>query len=436
MKLKSFYIGILALLYSASVAHTQGMADYQMKLDSTDMLLGGQQYLYISCKDSLITREIDNLLDTLSWLSILEKENWKSDRQNFSKKILFSVFDSGVFKIPLQISSEDGPGTSLFLRVYYPLDSLSELRLIKPIEETSAGSRMATIILMSLLILLLILFVLWQFFKADKAHVLKLEHTSVPKPWEIAWNELDALDREQLWQKAEIKLFYDRLSNIVRKFLSDGLFIPAIEHTTSDIHLALNEKLTDREENDQVIRLLTTSDLVKFANKFPAVESHEEWLKTAKAFVKNHREQSEQLSVEHRKHFLAILGEKLANQFEDPMEIVPDVLAELYESEKKLEELNLFTGIFTTNKYQLPANWIAMHHRHTGRFYKWQNNLFSSETNRLIRILMFLISMPVIAIFTPVLYVVSLWNKESMTARGIFAVGKNDKIVLRKIPVG
>lgn len=415
----------------------QSNKNIQLRLDSTEMLIGGQQFLHIQCSDSLWGLKMHRVLDTLSWLNVLEDGVWEWKQPYLEKKILFTVFDSGFFRIPKPIADQDTLDQSLpalYLHVYFPQDSLTDLRAIKYIEETKSTSRLALIIGLSLIFLVLILFVLWQFFKADRAKSISYHSASPIRPWEQAMDALDLLEKGQLWQRGEIKNYYEQLSIIVRKFLSEGLFIPAMEHTTTEVKIMIDEKLSNQVENDAIIGLLNTSDLVKFANRFPGLEKHAGWMEIARAFVKSHLTLSDQLMSENRKHYLALLGAEVSNQFEFPLETVPEVLVEAYNQSKDLATLELFTGLFTWKRFVLPANWVSLHYRNCGRFYKWQSNLFSQEGNRLLQIFLFLLSIPIIAVFLPILFLLSLWNKESLTARGIFALSRDHKIFLRKWP--
>lgn len=418
-----------------SFAQTNG--NVQIRLDSTEMLIGGQQHLHIQCTDSLWGLKLHQVLDTLAWMNVLDEGKWERRQQYLEKKILFTVFDSGYFSIPKPIINADSLNPSvaaLYLHVYFPQDSLTDLRAIKYIEETESTTRLGLIIILSLIFLVLVLFVLWQFFKADRASLISYHPANPVRPFEQAMDALDLLEKEQLWQKGEIKNYYDQLSNIVRKFLSDGLFIPAMEHTTSEVKLMIDEKLSNTNENETIIGLLTTSDLVKFANRFPGLDKHAEWMGNARAFVKSHLTLSDQLLSENKKHYLALLGEEMGNQFEIPFETVPEVLVNAYIQSKDTATLQLFTGLFRWKRFKLPASWVGLHHSNCGRFYKWQSNLFSHEGNRFLQLFLFVLSIPIIAVFLPILFLVSLWNKESLTARGIFALSRDHKIFLRKWP--
>lgn len=428
-------LGFLGLFPDLPFA--QSGAPVRLRLDSTEMLIGGQQYLHVQCADSVWGLKVNRILDTLSWFNIVDDGKWQAANQFLEKKILFTVFDSGYFEIPAPLSDTTGEvqaGPSLYLHVYFPQDSLTDLRAIKNIEETSVHSRLGLIIALCLIFLGLILFVLWQFFKADRATFISYQPAHTISPGEQAMDDLDKLESEQLWQKGEIKKFYDQLSIILRKFLAEGLFIPAMEHTTSEVSMLVGEKLSDKNEQEALIGLLTTSDLVKFANRFPMPEKHAEWMLKAKTFVKSHLALSDQMMRENRKHYVGLLGEEMASQFESPFETVPEVLVNACLQSKDKATLELFTGMFQWKRFVLPAGWVSLHHRNCGRFYKWQSNLFSHEGNRMLQRLLFVISIPVIAVFLPVMLIVSIWNRESLTARGIFALGKDHKIFLRKWP--
>jgi hypothetical protein len=97
--------------------------------------------------------------------------------------------------------------------------------------------------------------------KPDPAHI-------------IAFRALEKLRDEQLWQRGEIKLYYTRLSEILREYLENRYAVSSLELTTVE---TLDELKKTGFREDDTFRMLKTvltgSDLVKFAKYFP--EPHE-----------------------------------------------------------------------------------------------------------------------------------------------------------------
>lgn len=84
--------------------------------------------------------------------------------------------------------------------------------------------------------------------------------------WEIAQEELTALEHENLPAQGEIKEYFVRLSGIVRHYLEDRFSVSAPEMTTDEFLLHLKALPVLNEQQKESLReFLTASDLVKFA---------------------------------------------------------------------------------------------------------------------------------------------------------------------------
>lgn len=81
-----------------------------------------------------------------------------------------------------------------------------------------------------------------------------------------AFRELEKLRDRKLWQKGELKLYYSRLSEIIRQYLEDRYGVCSLEMTTSE---TLEELLKTGFKKDEIYiklrNILNGADLVKFA---------------------------------------------------------------------------------------------------------------------------------------------------------------------------
>jgi len=84
-------------------------------------------------------------------------------------------------------------------------------------------------------------------------------------PYEEAMEELHKLKKQQLWEQGEIKHYYIRLSDIVRRYIERRFGIEAMESTTNEIIRALRKTDTEELARMKLKELLELSDLVKFA---------------------------------------------------------------------------------------------------------------------------------------------------------------------------
>jgi hypothetical protein len=80
---------------------------------------------------------------------------------------------------------------------------------------------------------------------------------------------LEKLQGEKLWQNQRHKLYYTRLTDIVREYIEGRYGVGAMEMTSDEIVDALNEMNIPERSHGQIRRLLTTADYVKFAKYVP-----------------------------------------------------------------------------------------------------------------------------------------------------------------------
>jgi hypothetical protein len=113
-----------------------------------------------------------------------------------------------------------------------------------------------------------------------------------PVPAHItAMRELQALKEEQLWQKGEIKEYYSRLSDILRRYIDTRFGISSPELTTDEtVRLLHRAAVTTTGQMALVKEVLSLSDMVKFAKYIPEAGVNESMFENAVRFVEETRE--------------------------------------------------------------------------------------------------------------------------------------------------
>ena len=84
-------------------------------------------------------------------------------------------------------------------------------------------------------------------------------------PYEEAMEELQKLRNQKLWEQGEIKQYYIRLSDVVRRYIERRFGIEAMESTTDEIVKAMRKTDAEQFARAKLKELLELSDLVKFA---------------------------------------------------------------------------------------------------------------------------------------------------------------------------
>ena len=103
-------------------------------------------------------------------------------------------------------------------------------------------------------------------------------------PKEYAISQLEKLKEENLIEKGQIKEYYDKLSDILRFYVSRVYKIDGMEKTTTELyHLLKNYAPADF--NRDLKQYLITCDFVKFAKVVPSQQDMQDDFVKAKGFV-------------------------------------------------------------------------------------------------------------------------------------------------------
>ncbi len=82
---------------------------------------------------------------------------------------------------------------------------------------------------------------------------------------------IDALEEAKLWEKDQLKEHFIELSYILRSYLTSRYDISLLEKTTHEASLILTRKGLEKETVDIILKILSQSDMVKFAKSKPEV---------------------------------------------------------------------------------------------------------------------------------------------------------------------
>lgn len=104
---------------------------------------------------------------------------------------------------------------------------------------------------------------------------------------EIAYEEIDALVAEELLRRGEVKLFYQRVTAILRKYIERRFGLRAPERTTEEFLYELRETAVLSDELKRLLRtFLEHCDLVKFAQLRPPEQEIRRTLESCRDFVR------------------------------------------------------------------------------------------------------------------------------------------------------
>ncbi len=106
-----------------------------------------------------------------------------------------------------------------------------------------------------------------------------------------AYMELEAMVAEDLLGKGEIKLFYQKISNILRRYIENRFGLQAPEQTTEEflVGIEAGDRLPEKY-NPLLTDFLMHCDLVKFAEYKPTQDDIQKTFDSCKAFIAETRE--------------------------------------------------------------------------------------------------------------------------------------------------
>lgn len=182
------------------------------------------------------------------------------------------------------------------------IDSAQDIKPIKdiillPLSKDEVFSYMfISFILLAVVLLLYFIYIKY----IRKENLFDREKPEDP-PHVKALSALKQVETENLWQRGQVSEYYDRISDILRAYIEKRFGIKALEQTTRQLLLAMNEiQLPDYIVQD-IDEIMTKSDLAKFAKEEHAGDLHLSIMKMAYKFI-----QSTQLSNDVNKRTNAL----------------------------------------------------------------------------------------------------------------------------------
>jgi hypothetical protein len=140
---------------------------------------------------------------------------------------------------------------------------LEELKDVRPPVDLPPNYFWLFVLLGLLIVVGLIFLVRWLRGKMTRQ---KAKPVIVRPAWEIAREELAALEKENLPGKGNVEAYFVRLSAIIRHYLERRFSLSAPEMTTDEFLLHIKTStVLNLQQKDSLREFLTVSDMVKFA---------------------------------------------------------------------------------------------------------------------------------------------------------------------------
>ncbi|NLE36044.1 MAG: hypothetical protein GX622_13155 [Bacteroidales bacterium] len=297
-----FITSVIALLLSLGL---NGQEITVSSAPDTSVILIGDQtgFTVTASLPSGVRAELSGAADTLAGKIVILRRSprdtavMSDNRIQITDRYLVTSFDSGSYTIP-PFYAEIAEGDSL-VRFYSDYSFMKVLRPdVTPPDSTDVifdivpprGAPVAfTEILPWIIIVLIAAVIIYLLARYLPRNPLR-RFVRPPVPPEpahvIALRDLQALMATELWQKGEIKEYYSRLSDILRRYLENRYGISSPELTTDETIRMLNRAaVTTSGQMALVKEVLSVSDMVKFAKYIPDSALHQVMYDNSLAFV-------------------------------------------------------------------------------------------------------------------------------------------------------
>jgi hypothetical protein len=291
---------ILVILLSSTQTFGQRLKA-TARVDTTRMLIGDQVNLWLELDQPsgmnvpfpLFRDSLAGKLEILS-ASPVDTLTRNGNSLKLRQRVLLTSFDTGFFVIPgFTFKAPDNLDSSrteaLGIEVMgIPIDTTKGITDIKlPYEVPVTFSEVLPYLIVGLLIASIIVLYIRYLRKKRQISKEPVKPEIPPVPAHIwALGELDELMREKLWQQGKTKLYYSRLTDILRRYIELRFSRPAMEQTTDEIMADFRGNgLIPGTMQLELQNLLQLADLVKFAKASPDADENDSSQKSAYDFI-------------------------------------------------------------------------------------------------------------------------------------------------------
>lgn len=300
---KLLSIGIV--LFIINVLNAQNV-NFRAIIDTNNLMIGDQAKIKLVFKsDQKLDVRFPAVPDSIGKIEFLAKTNIDTSNLNnafqLSQSFVITCFDSGVYSLPaFEASYKLGDSfvsiQSNLIQLKFTtvkVDTASGFKDIKPPAEIPFSIWDYINYIIAGLGILIGIGIGYYFVKKYRKPKLLIDgYDPHIDPHIIALEALKQLDNEKLWQKGSVKLYFIRLSDIVRTYIERRFAFIAMEMTTDEIISTLLEiKLSENLIND-LKKTLFIADLAKFAKYSPLPDENSFCMNASLDFVRSTARQS------------------------------------------------------------------------------------------------------------------------------------------------
>jgi len=270
------YFSLTVLLWA------QDKAELNVAVDSTQIKIGAQLNYTLQVKADSTAQVVFPEQPIFTPFELLEESPIDTLRSQthylYTKRYSLIHFDSGNYFIPQQqvlVNGFSKIADLIPVRVNsVKVDTIKQkLFDIKPLSQVKKNyNRLISRVLWGLVLALIVIGVSYTYLFQKRKK--ELRERELP-PFDRAIEELKALESEKPFEQDEFKLYYSRLTDVVRRYLEEEAKIDALESTSEELLIKLEMRKgegtldLDFTTLKSLREVLKNADLVKFAKSMP-----------------------------------------------------------------------------------------------------------------------------------------------------------------------
>jgi len=298
--------GIVVVLTGFSFLFLTGAKAQKVIPDTTRFLIGSQVNITLELETdqgSVVEWPVlgDTLTHSIEIISKSKPDTVKTENSHtllIQQKITITSFDTGFIVIPpvtFRVKTKTGALQDLMSEPVMlevknvQVDTAKDIKDIKPVLQAPYTLRDFLPWLLLAAAIGLLATLVWFYIRNRRKNkpFIKLPARQQKPPHVVALGMLDDLRKEQVWQKGQVKEYYTRLTDILREYFEKRFGVNAAEMTSEEILFAMKDHIGEASVLGDLRKLLSLSDLAKFAKMQPIGAENELSMTYAKTIVLN-----------------------------------------------------------------------------------------------------------------------------------------------------
>jgi len=295
-----FYLFLILFLIAGNRSNAQQAS---VSLDRDKIFLGEQVTLQLKLDDVA-----DNTQSVSSWFAVPDSGNHmevirreKIDTINISgystfiQRIVITSFDSGIWTIPMvspTVKDGGNPPRSIAANAVslqvMPVDvsKMNDFHPASDIVHVNYTDYAWLYVAVGILVLAAMVYFAARWLKRNK-HKASEQKMIKGNPMDWALQQIDLLEKENLIQKGEGKLFFTKLDDICRTYFDARTHTHTLQSTSIEMMEKLRAYLTAEKDRMALQQFAKLSNTVKFAKYQPQEMQGKEAIGIAKETIKN-----------------------------------------------------------------------------------------------------------------------------------------------------